>query len=66
MDPEENPLHNFTKDELIGLCGVRKRPPSLMLKDSDYYHASADTNAALPKTYDSRRIYKECIHPVTD
>eukprot|EP00347_Sterkiella_histriomuscorum_P003098 403365594 len=65
MPPDENPFKGYAKEDFQSLLGISKRAPSLFLADSSFYKPKAN-GVTIPKTYDSRKIYKNCIHGVLD
>ena len=66
MTPEENPFRDYSKDQFTSLLGISKKAPSLFLSDSSIYRPQVGALTSFPKSYDTRKLYNNCIHPVLD
>lgn len=57
QDPDENPLAKYSHVQLHMMLGTRIRPP-LRTK------MPPPSNELMPKEFDARKEWKDCIHPV--
>ena len=57
IDPNNNPLKDYSHEELHYMLGTFIKPPlGTMIPKSE--------NANLPKSFDAREGFKDCMHPV--
>jgi hypothetical protein len=61
-NPEDNPLRNYSREELLGLVGTYVPAPRFEV-ESDLYGPIQ----ALPSSFDPRtEKFSTCIHPIRD
>lgn len=60
--PEENPLRNLTREQLLGLVGTYVPAPRFETEDLDYTPVSANPASFDPRT----EKFSKCIHPIRD
>jgi cathepsin B len=60
--PEENPLRNYSREELLGLVGTYVPAPRFEVESDQYSPLQA-----LPASFDPRsEKFSKCIHPIRD
>lgn len=58
-EAHENPLKDYTAEELMGMLGTVIKPLEDFIEEEDVPNA-------LPATFDARDQWPNCIHPIRD